>query len=209
VIVRYLCNVCGSLQEFPRESLEREAPSCRCCGSSIRRRGIVHCLSLALFGESLPLPDFPSRPDLRGVGLSDWPASAVRLADKVDYRNSFPNRPPLPDICAPPPHMAGGYDFVVLPDAGEEFLRRADRAFRGAASILKEGGVIVLSSGDGFPPDGPARAPIAAHLEAAGFGPVGFHDGQVAEYGIYPAGFGLSASARKAGGAAAIGRRCE
>jgi hypothetical protein len=26
----------------------------------------------ALFGDGLPLPELPVRPELRGIGLSDW-----------------------------------------------------------------------------------------------------------------------------------------
>ena len=68
----YTCNVCGQPSNVPLDRLEREVPSCESCGSTPRFRGVVHALSLGLFGESLPIPRFPQRRDVRGLGLSDW-----------------------------------------------------------------------------------------------------------------------------------------
>jgi hypothetical protein len=39
------------------------------CKSTVRARSIVHLLSIALFGHSLILRDFPVRKDIKGIGL--------------------------------------------------------------------------------------------------------------------------------------------
>jgi GT2 family glycosyltransferase len=52
------CNVCGHENNTPLAEFTREAGFCTACRSTVRRRGIVHLLSMELFGQSLPLPDF-------------------------------------------------------------------------------------------------------------------------------------------------------
>src|SRR5438477_9425364 len=99
----FSCNVCGSpVHAVPFLGLGREGASCFTCGSSVRMRSIVHNLSMGLFGRSLPLTDFPSRPDLVGIGLSDWPGYADLLADKLSYINTFYHKKPFLDIVEPP-----------------------------------------------------------------------------------------------------------
>jgi len=51
-------------------------------------RAIVHLLSTELFGESYILRDFPVRPDIRGIGLSDWDGYAGGLPHKLNYTNT-------------------------------------------------------------------------------------------------------------------------
>jgi SAM-dependent methyltransferase len=143
--VEFTCNVCNTRQDKPREELTRENPSCDFCGASVRRRSIVHCLSLALFGESLPLPRFPRAPEIAGAGLSDWPGYAVRLADKFTYRNTYYHQAPKLDISAPPAQFEKSLDFLISSDVFEHVLPPVDRAFQGAFQVLKPGGWFVLT----------------------------------------------------------------
>ena len=63
----FACNVCGTRNYVPLDQIRRDASSCTKCGSSERMRSLVHLLSLALFGRSVPLPQFP-RDKTRIVG---------------------------------------------------------------------------------------------------------------------------------------------
>src|SRR5262245_31373611 len=95
----FRCNICDQICIKQVNELSREVPSCGCCESTVRLRGMVHVLSLELFGRSLSLSEFPSRSDLRGLGMSDWDLYASKLAQKFDYINTYFHREPKLDIC--------------------------------------------------------------------------------------------------------------
>jgi SAM-dependent methyltransferase len=142
----FWCNVCGTpVHEVPFLGLGREGASCSTCGSSVRMRSIVHNLSVALFGDSLPLPDFPRRPDLVGIGLSDWPGYAEPLATKLSYTNTFFHQEPYLDIVAPPKKWRRTCDFVISSDVFEHIPPPVSRAFAGVYALLKPGGLLVLT----------------------------------------------------------------
>src|SRR3954454_4347634 len=82
------CNVCGTATWFALGRLGREVASCEVCHSTPRWRAIVAVLATELFGVPLPLPEFPVRQDISGIGLSDWPGYAERLTSKVTYENT-------------------------------------------------------------------------------------------------------------------------
>src|ERR1043166_7924984 len=79
----FRCNICGGSCAAPMSALEREKPSCRRCGSTVRTRTIAHLLTTELFGRDIALPDLPARRDLAGIGLSDTPGYADRLAERL------------------------------------------------------------------------------------------------------------------------------
>ena len=120
-------------------------PSCESCGSTPRFRGVVHALSLGLFAESLPIPRFPQRRDLRGLGLSDWEGYATWLAKKFDYTNTFLHTEPRLDITEIDESLAGTLDFLISSEVFEHVAPPVERAFANAACLLKPGGVFVLT----------------------------------------------------------------
>ena len=78
-VVEFTCNVCGADIKVSAAVLGRELPSCDRCRSTVRMRAMMHVLSIELFGRSLAVDDFPARPELRGLGMSDWEGYAKRL----------------------------------------------------------------------------------------------------------------------------------
>jgi len=88
-LITFRCNICGTESETERHQLAREKASCTHCGSTVRWRSIVHVLSVELFGESLALRDFPHRPEIRGIGMTDWDGYALPLAEKLGYTNTY------------------------------------------------------------------------------------------------------------------------
>lgn len=148
----FTCNICGRGSTVPRSQLTREAVSCNGCGSSVRFRAIVHTLSTALFGRSVPLIDFPVRPDLVGAGLSDWNGYAGVLAARLGYRNTFYHEEPRLNIGEPPPELLGTLDFLVASDVLEHVAPPVERAFLGSFELLRPGGVLVLTTP--YVPDG-------------------------------------------------------
>lgn len=108
-------------------------------------RGIVHHLSMGLFGASLALTDLPVRPDIIGIGLSDWLGYAHGLAVKLGYTNTFYHQAPFLDIVAPPAERAGTCDFLISTDVFEHVPPPVERAFAGSLALLKPGGLFVLT----------------------------------------------------------------
>lgn len=140
----FLCNVCGAQARAPLVRIDREEPSCA-CGSTVRMRDIVYSLSLALFGRSLALPDFPNNPAITGFGLSDWDGYAAGLARKFSYQNTFYHQRPFLDIVAPPEEMLGTADFLISSDVFEHVPPPVSRAFDNAYRLLKPGGFLILT----------------------------------------------------------------
>jgi SAM-dependent methyltransferase len=144
--IRFRCNVCNTLNsDWPITALERDIPSCRGCGSAVRMRTVVHLLSLALYGRSIPLPDWPVRLEIKGAGLSDWSTYARWLEIKTSYVNTFFHRDPRLDICAPPATYDGTLDYLISTEVFEHVPPPASRAFEGAARMLKPGGTLILT----------------------------------------------------------------
>jgi SAM-dependent methyltransferase len=144
--IRFRCNICGGagarrvLAEFGRENA-----SCDTCHSTVRMRGVVHLVSMAMFGKSLALPEFPVRPDIRGIGMSDWDEYANRLASRVTYTNTFYHQEPHLDVTEVPEELAGSCDFVISTDVFEHVAPPVSKAFDGALRLLKPGGYLVLT----------------------------------------------------------------
>jgi SAM-dependent methyltransferase len=141
----FRCNVCGGSCAAPMGALERESPSCRRCGSTVRTRTLVHLLTSELFGRSIALPDLPLRRDLLGIGLSDAKSYANRLSDKLGYTNTFLHRDPRLDITAPPAELCEHYDFIIASEVFEHVAPPVSRAFLSARRLLKPHGVLVFS----------------------------------------------------------------
>ena len=141
----FICNICGKKSGWTGEKLDRERSSCLVCGSNVRTRGLIHALSLELFGVSLPLPHFPRVKSLRGLGISDPGDYAEALRLKFDYRNTFYDRPPRLDITQPAEHECGLYDFVIASEVFEHTVPPVEKAFRGAAGLLNRRGVLLMT----------------------------------------------------------------
>jgi hypothetical protein len=143
--LEFRCNICGACCAARREEIDRELRSCKACGSTVRWRSVIHVLSVELFGKSLALPDFPTRPDLTGIGMTDWGGYARLLAEKFNYRNTFFDREPSLDITNPPPDLRGTLDFIVSSDVFEHVAPPVSAAFMNLRSLLKDDGVVIFT----------------------------------------------------------------
>jgi len=142
----FVCNVCGTeVSDCPLDAIDREVPSCPSCQSTVRFRSIVHLLSLALFGRSIPLSRFPRDRSIVGLGLSDWGGYAGPLAEKLSYSNTYFHAPPYLDIAQPVDDRAMTCDFLISTEVFEHVAPPVSRAFRHAFELLKPGGHLVLT----------------------------------------------------------------
>lgn len=139
------CNVCDEHCSTEREQFGRGTPSCRMCRSTVRMREVAYFARRALFGAGLPIPELRVRPQLRALDLSDWCEYGDRLAHHVDYRNTWYHEEPRLDITAVPDDEADAYDLVIATDVFEHVLPPVQRAFEGAARLLKPDGAFVFT----------------------------------------------------------------
>ena len=145
VEIAFTCNICGRESRAPRPAFDREVPSCTECGSTVRTRAVVQMISRELFGVNLTLPEFPVLNGIRGIGISDSPDYAERLAEKFSYRNTFYHTEPRFDIVELPESEAGQYDFLIASEVFEHVAPPVERAFDNAFRLLKPGGLFFFT----------------------------------------------------------------
>jgi SAM-dependent methyltransferase len=141
----FQCNVCGHPVTLPVEQFHREGGHCPHCGSIVRFRDLIHALAIRLFGSALPIPDFPSRKALVGIGLSDADCYALRLSRRFAYTNYFYHSAPYLDITRVEATLHGTCDFLIASDIFEHVPPPRHVPFENVARILKPGGLLVLS----------------------------------------------------------------
>jgi SAM-dependent methyltransferase len=142
----FRCNICGEHCRTALDRLGREESSCKSCRSCARMRAVIRVLSTELFGKSLLLENFPARPDIRGLGMTDWVGYAKTLAEKLSYQNTYYDQEPRLDISAVeiPVHLLAN-DFVISSEVFEHVVPPVSRAFENVAKMLKPGGLFILT----------------------------------------------------------------
>ena len=143
----FVCNICGKKNRNVDLNIirDRESPSCKYCGSSLRMRSVIYALSNALFHKGLILPDFPRDRRICGVGMSDWKGYAIPLAKKINYTNTFYHTKPHLDIMNIEDEKEGKFDFIISSDVFEHILSPVSIAFKNTFKLLKPGGVFILT----------------------------------------------------------------
>lgn len=144
--MQFLCNVCGARCTTSAEDLRRETESCAECGSSVRLRSLIALLSQEIFGVLLTLPEFPVLKGIRGIGMSDAPDLAERLAEKFDYTNTFYHQAPGLDVTNLNERDRGRYDFVLSSEVMEHVPPPVERAFANLNVMLKLDGLLLLTT---------------------------------------------------------------
>lgn len=208
------------------EKLQRETPSCDGCGSTVRARSIIDILARTLFGESMPLPEFPTDRGIRGVGLSDWEGYARTLANKLNYTNTYYHKDPRLDISAEQQELPEGQlDFLISSDVFEhiapysleldtvehfpglyqyEILERGDRRVlrnitRDAREQIFKNLVFHGGEGETLEMRIFSETAVLKRLENAGFQEITVHREPCFKFGIYqPEPWSLPISARTA-----------
>jgi SAM-dependent methyltransferase len=144
-LLSFRCNICDLVGLAEVANLDREAPSCDGCGSSVRLRAMIQILSVELFGRGLCVSEFPIRRDIVGLGFSDWEGYAVKLAEKFSYTNTFYHQEPRLDLRSPDKDLEGTMDFIIASDVFEHVAPPISIAFENVRRLLKPDGVLVLS----------------------------------------------------------------
>ncbi len=169
--VAFRCNICGTRNRLMPGLISREAGECAGCGSTVRMRSVIRCLSLALYGRSVRLTDLAVDRSIRGAGLSDWDGYAARLASLFTYANTFHHAEPRLDITDPPANSFGTVDFLISSDVFEHVAPPVERAFTGAFNLLKPGGTLVFTVPYGKDGETIEHFPSLNDFEVLEFGP--------------------------------------
>lgn len=141
----FTCNICGSSCIEQASRLSREEISCMACGSTVRMRGIIHALSIGLFGKPIKLPDFELNKSIVGCGMSDWEKYAIPLSKKLSYTNTYYHKDPKLDITNVSNEYFESLDFLISTDVFEHVAPPVSLAFSNAMKMLKPAGVFILS----------------------------------------------------------------
>lgn len=144
-LVAFTCNICGAGNREPEPRFDREVGSCAGCRSTVRTRAVVQMISRELFGLDIPLTQFPVVKGVRGIGISDSPDYAERLAEKFSYRNTFYHKEPAFDIVNVPESEWGSYDFLISSEVFEHIAPPVEIAFRNAFRLLKPHGLFFFT----------------------------------------------------------------
>jgi SAM-dependent methyltransferase len=130
----------------PAASGSRETAGCTACNSTLRMRALVALLSREIFGVAMALPEFPTMKGVRGLGMSDSPELARRLAEKFDYTNTFYHQEPVFDVTKPDSRDLGRYDFIVSSEVMEHVPAPVERAFQSLHAMLKPDGLLLMTT---------------------------------------------------------------
>lgn len=143
---KFLCNICGTECDRPSEGLSREGAGCPVCHCSMRVRAAIALLSSELLGVPMTLPEFPVLKGIRGLGMSDFPEVAEKLAEKFDYTNTFYHQSPRFDVTQPDPQDFGRYDFIFTSEVMEHVPPPVEQSFANLFNLLKPEGLLVMTT---------------------------------------------------------------
>lgn len=145
-VLRFRCNLCGQENEEVARRFHRELAPCVNCGANVRFRGIVHALTMGLYGETRVLRDIPEDEPITGLGFSDAACYAQLLETRFAYLNTQLDAAPVLDVTKEEDlarYMPA--DFVICSDVFEHVAPPVGRAFRNLVSLLRPDGLLVFS----------------------------------------------------------------
>lgn len=143
--IEFRCNICGRENRQPLARMDREVGSCDGCQSTVRTRAVAQMIAREMFGLDMPVTDFPVLKQVRGMGISDSPDYAGRLAEKFTYRNTYYHKEPRFDILNVPDSEWGSYDFVIASEVFEHVAAAPNVPFEHAFRLLKPGGLFFFT----------------------------------------------------------------
>jgi len=112
----------------------------------VRLRALIALLSREIFGIAMALPDFPVMKSIRGIGMSDPPALAIRLGEKFDYTNTFYHQAPSFDVTSFDPRDQERYDFIVSSEVMEHVPVPVERCFKTLSQMLRPNALLLVTT---------------------------------------------------------------
>jgi len=143
--MNFVCNICGVTNPLDVSNLHRELVPCSDCGSNARFRGIYHAIELSVIKDDDEVKDRRRLKRTIGLGFSDAPIYASKLAKLFSYTNTFYHQPPRVDIMTRSSFPNKKFDFVVCSDVMEHVVGDLDEAFGNLKRALNPEGVLIFS----------------------------------------------------------------
>jgi SAM-dependent methyltransferase len=112
----------------------------------MRVRALIALLSEELLGIPMTLAELPVLKSVQGIGMSDSPELAEKLAQKFDYTNTFYHQAPQLDVTRPNPSDFGRYDFILSSEVMEHVPPPVEDAFVNLFRLLKPDGLLVMTT---------------------------------------------------------------
>ena len=112
----------------------------------MRVRALIAVLSEELLGIPMTLAEFPVLKSIQGIGMSDSAELAEKLAQKLDYSNTFYHQAPAFDVTRPNPNDFGRYDFILSSEVMEHVPPPVEDAFANLFRMLKPDGLLVMTT---------------------------------------------------------------
>jgi SAM-dependent methyltransferase len=109
-------------------------------------RAVIALLSEELLGVAMTLADFPVLKGIRGIGMSDSSELAEKLAQKLDYTNTFYHQAPRFDVTNPDQQDFGRYDFILTSEVMEHVPPPVEQTFANLFRLLKPDGLLILTT---------------------------------------------------------------
>lgn len=146
MLIKFICNitghdVCLTLEE---RNIGREGVTYK--NQNSRFRSIIYLIALELFGDIIPLIDFPLMKDIKCMGMSDNNFLASSLGNKFDYVNTFYHTEPYLNIYDCNDYF-DKYDIIISSDVFEHInpYPGLDIAFKNLYKMLKPDGFVIFS----------------------------------------------------------------
>jgi SAM-dependent methyltransferase len=112
----------------------------------MRVRAVIALLSEELLGIPMTLAEFPVLKGIRGVGMSDSDELGEKLAQKLDYTNTFYHQAPQLDVTKPDPNDFGRFDFILSSEVMEHVPPPVEAAFANLFRMLKPNGLLIMTT---------------------------------------------------------------
>jgi SAM-dependent methyltransferase len=126
-------------------SSHRELVICSGCGSNARFRGVFHAIQTHIIGEADATLDAERLKRVTGIGFSDAPQYANKLAETFAYTNTFYHQSPRVDVMDRSSFPEAPCDFIVCSDVLEHVVGDLEIAFENLKRALKPGGKLIFS----------------------------------------------------------------
>lgn len=140
-----VCNTPNQNVPAPNVVEAREGTNCVGCGLGWRHRALALAVLQSQAIADTSLSNFSGDFSIVGVGTSEIPQFAFRLAEKFWFTNTHLHVAPVLDLGNPDAQWRNVANFVVCSEVLEHTPPPPERALHGLFSILKDEGTAIIT----------------------------------------------------------------
>lgn len=151
----FTCNLCGArVNSVAFEELEREKGLCSECGANVRVRSIIQIVSTEMLGKPVEVTRWPELKTFTVIGVGDMDAVKRSFSEKLTYYDAHLDEGELPflKVTEAPAELRNRADVLVCSEVLQHVFPPVQDAFHWLFSLLRPGGLLVLTVPYGFEP---------------------------------------------------------